>query len=87
MNIIAVIKPVTTVVASIGVGAVIGNIIKATTPVEVTLVQKVAIGVGAFVLVNVLGDLAARSIHETVDNVAEGVEVIKETVEAAKASN
>lgn len=80
MNIIGIVKPAATLVASIGVGAVIGNVIKATTPTSVTLVQKVAVGVGSFVLVNVLGDMAARALDASIDRVADGVHEIRNAV-------
>lgn len=84
MNILGIVKPVTTVIASLGVGAVIGNVIRTTTPVGIGPVSKVAVGVGTLVLTTVLGDLAAKSVHDTIDKSVESIDEIKSVIETAQ---
>lgn len=76
MNIGKIVKPAVTFVASMGVGAVIGNVIKTTTPLDLNRLQKISVGVGGFVLCNVLGDLAANHL------IASAEEITKPAVES-----
>lgn len=79
MDAIQTTKTITEFVGSIGVGAVVGNVIKSTTPANLKLVPKISVGVGAFVLTNVLGDLAAKALSNNIDEVVKGVRRLKET--------
>ena len=88
MNPLSLVKTVVEVVVSVGVGAVVGNAIKASTPTNTHVVKRVAIGVGGFVLSSMVGDLATKYTNETIDDTADKIkkfmnketETVEETV-------
>ncbi len=73
MNPLNLLKAAVEIVVSVGVGAVVGNAIKASTPDSVTTLQKVMIGVGGFVLSGMVGDMATKYTSETIDDTVEKV--------------
>jgi hypothetical protein len=70
MNPLSLIKTAVEITVSVGVGAVVGNAIKASTPANVLVVKRVAIGVGAFVLSSMVGDMATKYATDTIDDTA-----------------
>jgi hypothetical protein len=70
MNPLSLIKTAVEITVSVGVGAVVGNAIKASTPANVHVVKRVAIGVGAFVLSSMVGDMATKYATDTIDDTA-----------------
>lgn len=86
MNPIGIVKAVSGIVVSLGVGAVVGNIIRTTTPTDINTLQKVVAGVGAAVVGMVVADAAAKQIDGQIDQIGNlfhstPVEVSKETSE------
>jgi len=77
MNPLNLIKTVTEIVVSVGVGAVVGNTIKLTTPAGTHVLKRVAIGVGGFVLSSMISDKASTYATTTID---ETVEKIKKLI-------
>jgi|WetSurMetagenome_2_1015567.scaffolds.fasta_scaffold488962_1 hypothetical protein len=72
MDKVEILKLVAQFIISSAVGTVIGNAIKMTTPIQITTINKVAVGVGAFVISNVVGDIVADHAIEMVEkNVTE----------------
>ena len=73
MKKIDMIKKIGTLVVSVGVGAIVGNAIKATTPSSINTINRVCIGIGAFVLTGMVGGMAAKyteeQINETVNEI------------------
>ena len=73
MKKIDMIKKIGTLVVSVGVGAIVGNAIKATTPSSINTINKVCIGIGAFVLTGMVSGMAAKyteeQINETVNEI------------------
>lgn len=57
---------ITSAVVSTGVGAVVGNAIKASTPATANLFQKVSIGIGGFVLSGMVAEKASTHVEKTV---------------------
>lgn len=64
-----IIKTVGGIVVSVGVGGIVGNIVKATTPASVGLIKKVCIGVGTVVLSNMATDKAVEYSTNKLDNI------------------
>lgn len=88
VNILGIIKGVSELAVSAGVGVVVGNMVKATTPYDLNKFQKVMVAVGGFGLSGVLGDLSAKHISKQIDGYAERVNEIfhpsQEVKEAAE---
>lgn len=77
MNPLSLIKSVSEIVVSIGVGAVVGNAIKASTPSTVTTLQKVMIGVGGFVLSGMVGDMATKYTSDSIDGTVDKIKQMR----------
>lgn len=71
------VKAAGSFVVSIGVGAIVGNAIKATTPSTVGALNKLAIKVGALVITNMVGDYAVNYAEGKIDS---AVQTIKDTI-------
>lgn len=67
MNKIETVKTVGQIVISVGVGAIVGNVIKSTTPSQIGLIKKVCIGIGSMVLSNMICDKASEYSNEKID--------------------
>lgn len=68
MNKINIIKQVGSLVISTGIGAIVGNAVKATTPADVRTLKKICIGVGSFILGSMASELATRYAEEKIDH-------------------
>ncbi len=66
MNPLGLVKAAADLIVSMGVGVVVGNVIKTTTPATLNLAQKIGVGVGSFVLCHMFGDMAARYTTQTI---------------------
>lgn len=93
INILGIVKGVAELAVSAGVGVVVGNLVKATTPFDSGRIHKITVAVGGYALGGVLGDLSAKYISSQIDGYAERVneiihpsEDVKEAVEDAKAA-
>lgn len=79
-----VLKGLTELVVSIGVGAVVENAIKATIPVDTAVFRKLTIGVGSVVLSGLVAsraaDFAVTQITETTQEIKEALAVRRKTV-------
>jgi len=84
MKKIEIVKKVLEVAVSIGVGAVVGNLVKSTTPSDVGKINKFFIAVGSMVLTGVLTDASTKyaeaTFTKTVDEIKKGV--VEDTTEA-----
>lgn len=74
MNKLEILKTAVGLVVSVGVGTVVGNAIKATTPLNQNLLNRSLVKVGAFFVGGVLSEAAFTSVEKTIDNVAEKVQ-------------
>ena len=70
INVLGIVKGATGLVASAGAGAVVGNLVKATTPYDTSKFQKVLVAVGGYTIGAVLGDLSAKYVTDQIDEYA-----------------
>ena len=70
MKKIEIVKTVGGLIVSIGVGAIVGNAIKTTTPKDVGLLMKIFIWIGALFLGSLASDKASDYTEQQIDNVA-----------------
>lgn len=77
MNILGITKTVSDVVVSAGVGAIVGNAIKASTPIDTKIVSKISIGVGSLVLSSMVGTQAANYTAEQIDSTVVQLKALK----------
>lgn len=66
-EIISTVKSGVGLVVSFGVGTVVGNLIKSTTPVDTGKLVKACIKVGGFVLSSAFGELASNYTDKQID--------------------
>jgi len=76
INKLSLLKGVAELAVSAGVGAVVGNLVKATTPLDSGKIQKVMVSIGGWGLSGVLGDLSAKHVSSQIDNYAEKVSAL-----------
>lgn len=74
------IKAVATVIVSGGVGAVVTNAIKATTPEDMKIYTKVAVTIGTVVVARAIGDVTTTYTMKQIDELAGGFETVKKIV-------
>lgn len=77
------IKGLTELIVSVGVGTIVENAIKATTPANTALARKIAIGVGSIAMSSLV---ASKVSHYIVDQINETTEQIKEALAANKSA-
>lgn len=78
MDAINLIKTTAGLVTGLGVGTVVGNLIKSTTPANVKILNKILVGVGGFVIGGALSEIASNAVEQRID---EGVEALKKVRE------
>lgn len=76
INVLGIVKGVSELVVSAGAGVVVGNLVRATTPYDLSKVQKVMVGVGGYAVGAVLGDLSAKYVSAQIDGYAERINEI-----------
>lgn len=79
MNKLSILKSATGMIASAGAGAVVGNAIKASTPVDIKTSGKVLVMVGGVVLSSMVGDMASKYTANSIDDMAESLKPESET--------
>lgn len=79
MNIVPIIKLAASGVTALGTGAVVGNLVKATTPTDISKVQKVIATAGSFVVGGVLADLASRYVEGEIQQIADAITLARQT--------
>lgn len=77
-------KSAVTLVASAGVGAVVTNAVKATTPEDLKIASKIAVVVGTFVASKAIADVASTYCSKQIDEVQNGISQIKNLVQSKK---
>lgn len=83
MKKIDMLKAAGAIVISVGVGAIVGNVIKCTTPSTTGPIKRLCILIGSIVLCNMVGDQAVDYSEKKVD---EAVTQIKSMVENGELS-
>lgn len=78
MNPLAIFKGAATLIISAGVGTIVGNTVKHTTnSANLNLLNKVAVGVGAFALSGFIGEKVSQYTVDSVDSALETIEEMK----------
>lgn len=72
------LKSAITLVASVGVGAVVTNAVKATTPPDLKTLNKVAVLVGTMAASHTVADAASTYFGKNVDEWVEAIQKIKD---------
>jgi hypothetical protein len=67
MGKVEMVKTAVGVAVSLGVGAIVENAIKATTPKRIGMITKICTVIGAFVLSGIAGDKAVKYTDEKID--------------------
>lgn len=78
MKKVEILKTAVKIIIPVGVGAIVKNGINATSPSSVSGIKNLCIGIGAFVLSNMVSDKAVDYAEEKID---EGIKSIKEMIE------
>jgi hypothetical protein len=81
------VKMVTAFVASAGVSAVVKNAIKATTPFDQKLYNKIMVNVGTVFIGAVLSNQAAKYTSDVIDETASQYEQVKDNINNLKQQN
>lgn len=68
MNYLNLVKGATDLVVSIGAGAIVTNMVKATTPEDVKRMNKIAIKVGSVVISSMVGSAASKYATKNIDD-------------------
>lgn len=71
MNYLGLIKQVVGLVVSLGVGAIVKNVIDHTTPYALTTLKKVGIGVGGVILSMMVSDEATKYTDRKISEMSE----------------
>lgn len=72
------LKSVVTLIASVGVGAVVTNAVKATTPPDLKVLNKLAVLVGTMAASHTVADAASSYFGNTIDEWAEAINKVKD---------
>lgn len=78
MNWLSITKSALGLVTSIGVGNIVGNAVKATTPPNLNTFNKITIQVGTFVLSGMVADQANKYLNEQIDSLIQTKEKPKQ---------
>lgn len=78
MKKLELLKSAITLVASIGVGAVVTNAVKSTTPADLKTLNKIAVVVGSTAVSYVASDGAAKYFGNYVDELTEMINNVKD---------
>lgn len=54
-------------IVTVGVGAIVGNLVKSTTPIDTSKIIKACIKVGSLVLTGAVGDIAGKYAETQID--------------------
>lgn len=81
MDAIGILKGAVGMAASVGIGTIVENAIKATTPETIKTMNKVLVGFGSLVLAGALGGIATKYTDEVIDN---GVDTFKSVLKMVK---
>lgn len=81
MNKLQLLKAGAQLVVSVGTGSIVGNIIKATTPVSIGLITKACVSVGGLVLGSMIADKASDYTGQQIDDAVDSIfGVIKDVI-------
>lgn len=76
------VKTGLSLVVSVGVGNIVGNAIKHTTPSDLTLLTRLCVGVGTIVLTAVASDIASNYTETKFDKTVDAFVSLTKVIEA-----
>lgn len=79
-----ILKSAVTLIASAGIGAVVTNAVKATTPDDLKTMNKIFVMVGTVAAAHAISDVAAKYTSDQIDEVAKAASVAKEHLSTKK---
>lgn len=79
-----ILKSAITLVASAGVGAVVTNAVKATTPDDLKTMNKIFVMVGTLVAAHAISDVASKYTSEQIDEIAKAGKIAKDALSRKK---
>lgn len=80
MNPRNILKTAIGFVSSAGAGAVVGNVVKATTPIDMNKYQKVMVAVGSVVVSSMVSSHASKYAVDQFEQTAEQIKLVKQTI-------
>ncbi|QED11587.1 hypothetical protein PP914_gp097 [Arthrobacter phage Qui] len=84
MNTLSIFKAVTELVVATGVSSIVSNASKAAVPENARLIKKISVGVGTFILSNMVADQAVKYTKDKIDKGIEEFEKTKVAIAEAK---
>ena len=78
------LKSAVTLIASAGVGAVVTNAVKATTPDDLKTMNKIFVVVGSMVVAHAVSDMASKYTSEQIDEAGKAAQAAKDYVQTKK---
>lgn len=84
MNVLSVVKTVTELAVATGVSSIVSNAAKSAVPENARLIKKISIGVGTFILSNMVADQAVKYTKDKIDKGIEEYEKTKVSIAEAK---
>lgn len=81
MTKLTLLKAAVEIIVSVGVGAIISNAVKATTPANVGFIKKLCIGMGALILTGMVTDSATKYTEEKITETTKQIKNIFEPEE------
>lgn len=84
MNALSIFKAVAELAVATGVSSIVSNASKAAVPENAHLLKKISIGVGTFVLSNMVADQAVKYTKDKIDKGLEELEKTKVVIAEAK---
>jgi len=79
-----ILKSAVTLIASAGVGAVVTNAVKATTPDDLKTMNKIFVMVGTMVAAHAISDVASKYTSEQIDEIGKAATIAKDYLRTKK---
>ena len=73
MNPLNLIKVVTEITVSVGVGSIVGNTLKQATPANAHILKRISMGIGGFVLSSMISAKASKYATDQIDETVEKI--------------
>lgn len=81
MNKLQLLKAGAQLIVSVGTGSIVGNIINATTPINIGLIKKACVSVGGLVIGSMVADKASDYAGQQIDDAIDSIfGIIKDVV-------
>ena len=80
MKKLEMVKAILKIAVSIGVGTIVGNAIKTTTPDDIKQLSKIAVSLGSLALTGIASDMAIKYVDKEVDDMVKAAKDAKEEV-------